>query len=288
LASTIITALLPVVVTLLLGFMAGWHQDFDEKQATILSRMVLLYALPLYLFAGIVGMSSLEVLSQDRRVLIILISMIGSYAVAVAALQALSIGAPSVNFVGVPVLGNLFGTTSTVPISAATLALMVVEVPVTVVLLSASTGDKKTAAAGGAMTFAIPIVHALRQPVVWSPILALVLVLLDVQFPIALRDSLFLLGYATGGVALFASGIILSSERVAISLPTTISVVARNLIVPVVTWGLLLIGGFGQEWCSPSQFLRQQSASSCPCSTTWPSRKWLPPCSSAHSSRWQR
>ena len=29
-ASTIISALLPIVVTLMLGYVAGWHQDFDS------------------------------------------------------------------------------------------------------------------------------------------------------------------------------------------------------------------------------------------------------------------
>jgi predicted permease len=60
-----------------------------------------------------------EALSQDRHVVAIVLSLIGSYAVtlvigqylfrrelAVAALQALAIGAPFINFVGVPVLGN--------------------------------------------------------------------------------------------------------------------------------------------------------------------------------------
>ncbi len=36
---TIIGALLPVVVTLLLGFVAGWRQDFDSAHALILNRM---------------------------------------------------------------------------------------------------------------------------------------------------------------------------------------------------------------------------------------------------------
>ncbi|MBV8458265.1 MAG: AEC family transporter, partial [Acetobacteraceae bacterium] len=247
-------------MTILLGILAGWDEDFTGEQASVLTRMVLRYALPLNLFAGITGMSSVEILSQDRRVFAILLSMIGSYAVALviaryffrrdlatASLQALAIGAPSINFVGVPVLGDLFGTTSTVPISAATLALMVVEVPVTMMLLSASAADKKAATRGGALTFVSPVVNALRQPVVWSPLLALVLVLFDVRFPTALRDALFLLGNATGGVALFASGIILYSQRVTLSLPMSISVVARNIIVPAVTWGLLLMGGYGPQ-----------------------------------------
>ena len=42
--STVLAALLPIVVTMLLGFIAAWHHHFDEKQASTLNRMVLLYA----------------------------------------------------------------------------------------------------------------------------------------------------------------------------------------------------------------------------------------------------
>ena len=44
-------ALLPMVVTLLLGFVARWHHEFRPKDAWILNRMELLYAVPLALFA---------------------------------------------------------------------------------------------------------------------------------------------------------------------------------------------------------------------------------------------
>jgi hypothetical protein len=43
LLTTIIGALLPIVVVLFLGFFSGWHNDFTGDQATILNRMVMLY-----------------------------------------------------------------------------------------------------------------------------------------------------------------------------------------------------------------------------------------------------
>src|SRR5271155_2080893 len=52
---TVLTALAPVVVTLLLGFAAACHQDFGVKDAAVLNRMVLLYAVPVTLFVGTVG-----------------------------------------------------------------------------------------------------------------------------------------------------------------------------------------------------------------------------------------
>lgn len=45
-SSVIIGALLPVVVTLALGMLAGWHRDCDVDGARSLNHMVLVYALP--------------------------------------------------------------------------------------------------------------------------------------------------------------------------------------------------------------------------------------------------
>ena len=52
---TIGEALLPMVDTLLLGFLAAWRGDFGPKDAAILNRMVLNYAVPMMLFAGTVS-----------------------------------------------------------------------------------------------------------------------------------------------------------------------------------------------------------------------------------------
>ncbi len=50
----ILNALLPVVVTLGQGTLAGWHGDNDVRAAKSLNRMVLVYGLPLALFASTV------------------------------------------------------------------------------------------------------------------------------------------------------------------------------------------------------------------------------------------
>jgi malonate transporter and related proteins len=258
-AYTIISALLPMLATLMLGFLAGWHQYFDGKQAAILNRMVMLYALPLSLFAGMMATPRDEILARGSLALAILLAMVVPYAVAIlvarylfrrdlmsASLQALAIAGPAVPFVGVSVLGKLFGEESAIPISVSSLAMNLIQVPVTLMLLSA--GTKRNRLPGGrSPTLTTSIVHALREPVVWAPVLALVLVLFGVQPIPPVQDSLLLLGKATGGVALFASGIVLYSRSVTISLPTGISVLARNIFVPAVTWIILLMVGFDHE-----------------------------------------
>src|SRR6202162_3301277 len=79
--NTILGALLPMVVTFLLGFIAAWHHDLGRNDASILNRMVLLYAVPLALFAGTVT-TSRTALGQDIPLVIALcVAIIGFYGV---------------------------------------------------------------------------------------------------------------------------------------------------------------------------------------------------------------
>jgi malonate transporter and related proteins len=80
-----------------------------------------------------------------------------------------------------------------------------------------------------------------------TPLLALVLVLSNLHFPASVEDSLRLLGNATGGVALFASGIVLFSFRVVFNLSVGVAVTARNILLPAVIWGLMFSLGIGPE-----------------------------------------
>jgi len=79
--STVLGALLPIVVTILLGFIAAWRHDFEAKESSTLNRMVLLYAVLIGLFAGTVS-TRRDVLSQDTTFVIAMcVAFIGMYGV---------------------------------------------------------------------------------------------------------------------------------------------------------------------------------------------------------------
>ena len=115
--STILGALLPMLLTFLLGFFAAWRRDFGPNDASTLNRMVLVYAVPLALFAGTVT-TSRAALVQDVSLVIALCAAIISLYGAVfllcrfvfhfqpgrSALAALTASAPAVPFVGPAVL----------------------------------------------------------------------------------------------------------------------------------------------------------------------------------------
>src|SRR5689334_19896457 len=105
----ILGSLLPVVLTLLLGFVAAWRSDFRRQDASILNRLVLTYALPLMLFVGTVGTPRAE-LSQSVPLLIAVgVAIVGLYGIvfllshavfavrrSTSALAALTAAAPAV------------------------------------------------------------------------------------------------------------------------------------------------------------------------------------------------
>jgi hypothetical protein len=233
---------------LALGFFAGWHHDFTPAQASVLNRMVLLHALPLMLFAGMVTIKRGTLTSDLGLAAAIAAGMLGTYLVTflivrfalhrplgVSALTALAVGAPAIPFAGVVVLGYLYGPSLTaVPVAVGALVLNVIEVPVTLVLLSAAAGS---AAASGSL--GQHVLSAVKAPVVWAPILALVLVVAGVQLPPALVNAMKLLGSATTGVALFATGIVLFAQRITVSRFVAGAVAARNVVAPALLWVIL-------------------------------------------------
>jgi malonate transporter len=298
--NAVIGALLPLIVTLALGFFAAWRHQFTSEQALVLNRMVLLYALPLLLFAGTVTIKRGTLTGSLALAAVIIAAMVGAYLVTflvvrlalhrplgVSALTALAIGGPAVPFAGVVVLGYLYGpSVSAVPVAVGALVFNVIEVPVTLVLLSVAAGSSAAASgtpprvtapaemvpalvpahAGGAGEKASamrvqpadasragpPAAHsaasgslrqhvlsAVEQPVVVAPILALLLVVAGIEFPPALLNATKLLGSATTGVALFASGIVLYAQRITVSRFVLGAVAMRNVVVPALLWVIL-------------------------------------------------
>jgi malonate transporter len=150
---TILGALLPMVVTFLLGIVAAWRGNFGPKDAAILNRMALHYAVPLLLFTGTVSTPRAE-LSQDLPLLIALcFAIVGLYGavlllsrfafcrrLSTSALAALTASAPAVPFSAV--LGYLFGGPGAIPVAMASLVVNLMVTPVTILLLTLDTAGE--------------------------------------------------------------------------------------------------------------------------------------------------
>jgi malonate transporter and related proteins len=277
--NTILGALLPMVVTFLLGLLAAWHHDFGQKEASILNRMVLVYAVPLALFAGTVTSSRAE-LSQDLPLVIALcVGTIGFYGVifllsrvafrmsiGVSALSALAASAPAVPFVGPAVLGDLLGRSSAaIPIAVGSLVINLTVVPVTILLLELNTTGKESHGSGSApqgearsesprtsplAILAAKVVETVKEPMVWAPVLAFAIVLTGFRVPELIVHSLYMLGHASGGVAIFACGIVLASGKIMFDRRVLFFVFLKNIVEPGLVLGGLRWLGYGNPTVS--------------------------------------
>jgi predicted permease len=258
---TVLAALAPIVVTLLLGYIAAWRHDFAPTDASVLNRMVLLYAVPIALFVGTVGTSRADLVKDITFAVAIFVAIVGMYALAFllfrfmfrfslseSVLASLAASAPAAPFMGPTILGDLFGKASAVSIAIAALVINLVVVPLTILGLAlgraslASTPITTTRYSG----FAKKLLETVKEPIVWAPVLAFVLVLCDVSIPALFGHGLSLLGQASSGVALFASGIMLATYKIKIDLSVLSLALLKNVIQPALVLGGLLWLGYGE------------------------------------------
>lgn len=251
----ILGAILPVIITVLIGYISGKRKDFNWQQAGDINKIVMLYALPLSIFSNMVMTPRHIVMSMGLVAIAIILALILSFLIplaiaryickrslALSTLQALAIGSPAVPFIGTSVLAFLFGTVSASLITVSSITQNVFQLPLVMILMSVATGDKSQN-----ISFATRVINAIKQPVVWSPVVALILVLMDIHIPETVSMSLGLLGKASGGLALFAAGIVLYTRSIVITSATIITVIARNILVPGTCYLILLKMGFSME-----------------------------------------
>lgn len=251
----ILSAILPVIITVLIGYISGKRKDFNWQQTGDINKIVMLYALPLSIFSNMVMTPRHIVMSMGPVAIAIILALILSFLIplaiarytckrslALSTLQALAIGSPAVPFIGTSVLAFLFGTVSASLITVSSITQNVFQLPLVMILMSVATGDKSQN-----ISFATRVINAIKQPVVWSPVVALILVLMDIHIPETVSMSLGLLGKASGGLALFAAGIVLYTRSIVITSATIITVIARNILVPGACYLILLKMGFSME-----------------------------------------
>lgn len=251
----ILYAIVPIFVVMALGYFSGKSGAFTGDNARTLNKVVLNYALPAALFVSIIK-SSREMLAVDLKLTIVsfvvliacffLVYFVFKYlykdTTAESAISALISGSPTIGFLGFAVLEPIFGTSASVALVIAIVAIEVnaIGIPIGLSLLNA--GDAAAAAAknGGKKPNPWkPVLQALEQPVAWAPILAVILVLCGLKWPSYLDPSFTLLSGANASVAVFAAGITLSSVKISFNSQVWMGSFLKLVIMPL---ALLVVG----------------------------------------------
>jgi malonate transporter len=245
------SVLLPVLFVLALGYFAGRTKQFDTDQVKGINELVLDFALPAVMFVGIVKAAEHPPAGETGFVIAITIALIGYYVAMLlvslyvlrhslgeAALQACLLSFPSVAFMGIPIFKGLFGEAGVLSVTTATVVANLTIAPLTVLLMEMHRQRNAKAGAGAqAVSMFDEVVGALKgslvQPVVWSPLAAIAVVLIGIPVPKPVDNMLSLIGSTTSGVSLFAAGLIISAYKVKVSVEVIGNVLGKMIAQPL-------------------------------------------------------
>ena len=247
----LIKDILPIFVIMFLGYMAGKEKVFKAEDSKVLNKLVLTYALPAALFVSIVKADSAMLFDDLKLTIVSLVVITGMFLWAYfscykffkhskseAAVCALISGSPTIGFLGFAVLEPIYGATATTGLVVAIVSIVVnaINIPIGLALMNSGKGG---AVQNPGEKKSNPVIDALKEPVCWAPILAVILVLLDIKFPAILDPNFELIAKANSGVAVFAAGLTLSSMKFQLDKEVVYNTIQKLILMPLV---LLLVG----------------------------------------------
>ena len=241
-ANGLVGALAPVFFVLLLGYAAGKRNEFDVDQSAGLSKLALNFALPASLFVSMTSIPRDLLLKQGRLLLALTIVHLGLFIAAwvllnlvkplrgtASLIYALALSTSATPVFGFAVLQPILGATAgpTVGLVALTINLTV---PLAVVLLAMDEATKQSTSGAGASNGS-PVLTGLgaglKSPLLWAPILGIMLTLSGHYLPMQVAACFDLIGSATSGVAVFAVGLVLAAHPILISKAVILGSLAR-------------------------------------------------------------
>ena len=246
----ILQGIIPVIFVIALGFYSGRRKIVSQEGARSLSTFVVQFAYPCTLFVATFGFTSKQ-LENGPYIAMLILSIMIPFAIAVvvgkrifkqsldeAGLFACNCGFPSTAVFGLPILKSVFGAVGLLPVIVGSLVTSVLMMPVIIFLVHhgtpVATGQKQE-------TFAANMLNTIKQPVVWGPILGLVLVSAGFRLPLLAKLPLQELGDATGGAALFTIGVLLSALKPRFEWSTAVVLLFKNMLMPALALGLGLL-----------------------------------------------
>ena len=254
----ILYAIVPIIVVMLVGYIAGKRGSFTGQDSKKFNKLVLVYALPAALFVSIVD-ASREMLYKDIKLSLISLFVIMFCFMTVyfiykwcfrknppgsAAVMALISGSPTIGFLGFAVLEPIFDATvglTKVALVVAIIGIVVNAIGIPVGLSLLNSGLAKANPDHKGQAWWKPVVHALAQPVAWAPILATIWVIIGIPWPDWASPSFDLIKGANASMAVFSAGITLSSLKITINWQAILGSILKIVMMPAVILFLCLL-----------------------------------------------
>lgn len=253
-AMVIIHALAPIFVIMLLGFMAGKTKMVDNTNVSLLNIFVMDFALPVALFSAIVKTPWSGIVQQAPMILGLALTMWIVYALIFftglklfkknpqdTAVLSLTVAFPNFAALGLPVLNSVMGEGTATSLSV---AVCIATGSILLTPLCLLTLEKEKAKASGEQIGStmqmLPILmwRSVKKPIVWGPMIGVILSALKFQMPDIALAAIKPLGLAATAGALFLTGVILSARKLKINVVVILGTIIKLVVQPFLAWGI--------------------------------------------------
>jgi malonate transporter and related proteins len=254
----LVDSLVPIFAVMGLGYFAGWARQVDNQHVAALNALVMEFALPASLFVATATTPWSMLRAEWPLLLALCVAMLALYGLSywmqrrlfamspsASSIQALTVAFPNLAATGIPLIIAMFGASKAIYVALALAVGAITISPLTLAILRANKPSPNGEMGAGLAFRAVG--RALINPVVLSPIAGIVFAFLGIPLPQAVTDALMLIGQATGGVALFLTGLILSSQRLLLNSNVVSGVLLKNVALPLVVGGLALLLPMSRE-----------------------------------------
>lgn len=236
-------ALVPVFAGLFIGYVAGMRKVVDNNDVRTLITFVMSFAVPCALFTTIVRTPHPQLWGQGKVALVLAFVYLALYGLtyfcaralgrlgaAESSVLSLTLAFPNVAAVGIPLLPALYGSSSAITAAVGLAVGAVIVSPITVEILEINKASRDRLST--LTRLRVSLWKVVGNPVVWAPMLGVVVVALNVTLPPFLDHGLALFATATAGTSVFLTGLVVSAQRFSLTWDVGWSVVGKNLLQP--------------------------------------------------------
>lgn len=244
----IVAVVLPVFGIMLAGYLAGRVRLLGAESSQALNAFVFYFALPPLFFLSLArfdgamlgaavdfALAFLATLFAVFGIAIVIASLLFPGRLGALALNGMSANFANTGYLGIPLMAVIYGDSAVLPAVLGSLATGVVMMAIGVVLVEAD-----RSAGGSVLAILRRIgVGLLKNPLIMSAVLGVVVRLLDLPVPQPLVRFCEILGASAGPCALFAIGLFMVGKSFTADLFEVLIVVAlKLLLMPLIAYWL--------------------------------------------------
>lgn len=252
----LLNAIIPLFCIILVGYLAEKFQVLGQNSFKILNEFVIKFPLPILIFSSIAGNHIKEIFNIPfmaafslsifipYAIVLWLSQKLKRESISTSAMRALTVSNPNSGYIGIPVLGVLFGEQGI--LIAAVASFLTVFPSITTILFCELSQHKEKKIS---KVFKHGAILFIKNPLMIATFLGVLCSYIEVPFPKFFTSFITLLGNVAGPCALFALGQMLVGQSITKNKKEIgLNTIIKLGVQPLLAFSLLLLFQTNHVW----------------------------------------